>query len=176
MSQPLSDLEFDRLGDSLSRFSGNHSMNLERLDGFLAALVCGPDDVPRTEYLSKMLADDTIKEDASASQLRECLALITRHQDFIYHTLESGNVFTPLLIENEDGTYPANDWAIGFFEGVELRRNKWAALFDDEEHGGLLVPILALANEHSPDPTMRPYTEPPLRNCANGLLWVQPLA
>ena len=31
---------------------------------------------------------------------------------------------------------------------------------DDEEHGGALVPILALAYEHDPDPEMRPYQEP----------------
>jgi uncharacterized protein len=160
--QALSDLEFDRLSDSLGRFSGKGSMNLEQLDGFLAALVCGPDEVPKSEYLPKVLADDTVNENALAAQpwLRECVGLITRHRDFICHTLESGNVFTPLLIENDDGIHPANDWAIGFVHGVELRRKRWSALFNDEEHGGSLVPILALAHEHSPDPTMRPYTGP----------------
>jgi uncharacterized protein len=160
--QALSDWEFDKLNDCLTRFSGKGSMNLEQLDGFLAALVCGPDEVPESEYLPKALADDTVNESALAAQpwLRECVALITRHRDFICHTLESGNVFTPLLIENEDGIYPANDWAIGFMHGVELRRKSWSALFNDEKHAGSLVPILALAHEHSPDPTMRPYTEP----------------
>jgi uncharacterized protein len=74
--------------------------------------------------------------------------------------LEGGDVFTPLLLENGDGVYPANDWAVGFTHGMELRRKKWATLLDDEEHGGSLIPILALANEHNPDPRMRPYREP----------------
>jgi uncharacterized protein len=73
--------------------------------------------------------------------------------------LESGDVFTPLLLENEEGIYPANDWAVGFLQGTELRKKKWAALLNDEEHGGPLVPIFALANEHNPNPKMRPYTE-----------------
>ena len=30
----------------------------------------------------------------------------------------------------------------------------------DEEHAGSLVPILALAHEHHPDPEMRPYKDP----------------
>jgi uncharacterized protein len=160
--QPLSDLEFDKLSDSLARFGGKQSMNLEQLDGFLAALVCGPDEVPRSEYLPKIWADNIVNETVFAAQplLSECVSLILRHRDFIYHTLESGDVFTPLLIENEDGIYAGNDWAIGFLDGMELRRKRWSALFDDEEHGGSLVPILALANEHNPDPTMRPYTEP----------------
>jgi uncharacterized protein len=158
----LSDSEFDRLSECLGRFGGNRSMNLEGLDGFLAALVCGPDEVPRSEYLPEIWADNIVNENAFLAQplLRECVALITRHRDFICHTLESGNTFTPLLLQNKDGIYPANDWATGFLQGMELRRKKWAALFSDEEHGGSLIPILALANEHSADPTMRPYTEP----------------
>jgi uncharacterized protein len=43
---------------------------------------------------------------------------------------------------------------------MELRKIEWAAVLDDEEHGGWLVPILALAREHDPDPEMRPYKEP----------------
>ena len=43
---------------------------------------------------------------------------------------------------------------------MKLRQEDWAELFDDEDHGGLLVPILALAHEHDPDPTLRPYKEP----------------
>ncbi len=35
----------------------------------------------------------------------------------------------------------------------------WVVLFDDENHGGSLVPILALAHEHDPDPEIRPYKE-----------------
>ena len=35
----------------------------------------------------------------------------------------------------------------------------WVELLDDEEHGGAMVPILALAHEHDPDPEMRPYKE-----------------
>ena len=43
---------------------------------------------------------------------------------------------------------------------MDLRRSEWAALLDDEEHDGWLVPILALAHEYDPNPEMRPYKEP----------------
>jgi uncharacterized protein len=33
-------------------------MNLEQLDGFLAALICGPDIVRPSEYLPVILGDD----------------------------------------------------------------------------------------------------------------------
>ena len=43
---------------------------------------------------------------------------------------------------------------------MELRREDWASLLDDEENGGSLVPIFALAHEHDPDPELRSYEEP----------------
>ena len=43
---------------------------------------------------------------------------------------------------------------------MELRREDWFVLFNDENHGGSLVPIFALARQHDPDPEMRPYKEP----------------
>ena len=55
---------------------------------------------------------------------------------------------------------PAPTTAHGFVKGMDLRRADWGDLLDDEEHGGLLVPILALAHEHHSDPQMRPYKEP----------------
>ena len=45
-SQPLTDTELDQLSTILARFGDKHSMNLEQLDGYLAALICGPELVP----------------------------------------------------------------------------------------------------------------------------------
>src|SRR6266403_1474182 len=38
------------------------AMNLEMLDGFFAALICGPDDVPPSEYLSEIWGGDMVNE------------------------------------------------------------------------------------------------------------------
>jgi uncharacterized protein len=97
---------------------------------------------------------------ASEPSTRTLLALLSRHRDSIAHTLQSGNVFTPLLIADDSGEYSANDWAIGFLRGTGLRSEAWSALLDDDEHAGSLVPIFGLAHEHDPDPMMRPYSEP----------------
>jgi uncharacterized protein UPF0149 len=52
-SQPLTDAEFERLSKVLGRFDNKHPMNLEQLDGFLAALICGPQIVrPANIFLS----------------------------------------------------------------------------------------------------------------------------
>ena len=69
-------------------------------------------------------------------------------------------MFTPLLLADEKGEYPGNDWANGFMRGMSFSRADWTALLDDEDHVGSIVPILALAHEHDPDIGMRPYQEP----------------
>src|SRR5262249_31219950 len=80
--------------------------------------------------------------------------------DAIAYTLQSGDVFTPLLLEDEQGVARGNDWASGFLRGMELRREDWGPLLEDDENGGSLVPIFALAHENDPDPEMRSYEEP----------------
>jgi uncharacterized protein len=92
--------------------------------------------------------------------LQDFLSLIMRHWNVIADTLHSGEVLLPLLLEDENGITHANDWANGFLRGMDFHKEQWAALLADEGHGGWLVPIVALANEHSPDPAMRPYKEP----------------
>jgi uncharacterized protein len=160
--EPLNDSEFDSLGDVLKRFGGKQAMNLEQLDGFLAAIVCHPAEITKAEYLPEIWGDEMINEDTFAAQpmLQGFLSLVERHKGAIAHTLQSGDVFTPVLLADADGVFPGNDWADGFVRGTTLRRDDWSTLFNDENRGGSLVPIFALAHEHDPDPQMRPYKEP----------------
>ncbi len=158
----LTDTQFDRLSSVLQRFGNRRSMNLEELDGFLAALVCRPDNVPPSEYLPEIWGDNIVLEGTFAAQpiFEEFISLIMRHWNFIVSTLRSGDVHLPLLLPDESGVARANDWAKGFLRGMELRKTDWANILDDEENGGWIVPILALAHEHDPDPTLRSYSEP----------------
>ena len=135
-------------------------MNFEKLDGFLAALICSPEIVRPSEYLPVICGDDMVLEESFGAQsvLQDFLSLIMRHWNFVADTLHSGDVFLPLLLEDRNGISHANDWATGFLRGMEFHKEQSAALLADEEHGGWLVPILALAHEHDPDPE-RPYKE-----------------
>ena len=161
-SQPLTDAELDRLSDILKRFGDKRAMNLEQMDGFLSALICCPDLVPPSEYLPVIWGDDMVLEDdfSAKPMLADFLSLIMRHWNSIIDTLISGDVYLPLLLKDEIGDWHGNDWANGFLRGMEMRREYWADLANDEQHGGSLVPIFALAHENSSDPAMRPYKEP----------------
>jgi uncharacterized protein len=156
-SQPLTDAEFEQLSAILERLGDERRMNLERLDGFLAALICGPNLVRPSEYLPRILGEEFVFEDTSV--LQEFLSLIMRHWNTIVDTLNSGEIYLPLLLEDENGMSHANDWAVGFLHGMGFGKEDWAVLLNDEENAGSLIPIFALANEHNPDPSLRPYTE-----------------
>ena len=41
-----------------------------------------------------------------------------------------------------------------------LRKSSWASLVNDENEGGSLVPIFALAHENHADPAIRSYKDP----------------
>jgi uncharacterized protein len=109
---------------------------------------------PPSDYLPVIFGDEMVLRDTVNAQpmLQDFLSLIMRHWNAIADTLHSGEVFLPLLLQDENGITQANDWATGFLRGMEFHKEEWASLLADEEHGGWLVPIFALANEHSPDP------------------------
>ncbi len=123
--QPLTEAEFERLSGVLGRFENKRPMNLEQLDGFFAALICGPVNVPPSEYLPVILGDDIVLEDTVNAQpvLQDFLSLIMRHWNVIVDTLLSGGVFLPLLLEDENGMTHANDWANGFLAGWNFTRS-----------------------------------------------------
>ena len=80
-----------------------------------------------------------VLEDSFNAQpvLQDFLSLIMRHWNVIADTLHSGDVFVPLLLEDDGGVTRANDWAKGFLRGMQFHKEQWAALLDDDEHGGL---------------------------------------
>ena len=157
-SEPLTHTELDDLSAVLERFGDQRSMNLEQLDGFFAALICGPELVPPSKYLPKIWGDQTVFEDTSAAQV--FMSLLMRHWNAITDALDSGEAYLPLLFEDESGITHGNDWAHGFLRGMEFGKEDWALLLENEAHGGSLVPIFALANEHNPDPELRSYQHP----------------
>jgi uncharacterized protein len=160
VDKPLSDVEYTRIAIMLERSRDERTMNLEMLDGFFAALICSPDIVPPSEYLREIWGGKHIGDFEDEAEMEEFFDLLMRHWNSLARTFNSSEPFMPFLLQDEAGVALGNEWAQGFTRGMKLRREEWADLFEDEDHAGLLVPILALAHEHDPDPEMRPYKEP----------------
>ena len=155
--QSLTDEEFDRLSVLLDAI-GAPAMNIEMLDGYFAALICGPSMVLPNEYIPEIWGEDFSFD--SEVQASDILTLLMRHWNTIasalLRTLEVPDVYLPVLLEDANGVAHGNDWAQGFMRGVRARPASWRELIESDEHGGPLLPIMLLAHEHDPDPAMRP--------------------
>jgi len=157
-NEPLTDTELDRLGDFLNGCKGGKAMNVEALDGFFAALIAGPQTVMPSEYYREVFGGEMSDacEFSSLDEANEILGLMMRHWNDIAGTLFKGEVYVPLLFEDENGMAHGNDWARGFMRGMGMRHDGWAELVNDEKHGGCLIPMMMLCHEHDEDPEMRP--------------------
>lgn len=155
---PLTDAEFDRLGDFLKSCKGGEAMNLEELDGFFAALIAGPEVVMPSEYNREVFGGDLSEaaEFSSLDEAQEILGLMMRHWNTVAETLHKGEIHVPLLLEDDQGVAHGNDWAHGFMRGMLMRHESWSDLVNDEKYGGSLIPMMMLYHEHDEDPEMRP--------------------
>jgi uncharacterized protein len=162
-NEPLTDAELDRLGGFLEGCKGGMAMNVEELDGFFAALIAGPETVMPSEYYPEVFGGEMSEacEFGSLEEANELLGLMMRHWNNIAGTLLKGEVYVPLLFEDDDGTAHGNDWARGFMRGVGMCNDSWAGLINDEAHGGCILPMMMLFHEHDEDPEMRPETITP---------------
>ena len=154
-SDLLTETELDRLSDFLG--SVENAMNIERLDGFLCALVSGPSTVMLSEYWPIALGCDPAQTEvfSTPEQAQEIFSLVVKHWNSISTRLNAGEIYEPVLLQDDTGGTSGTEWANGFLEGVALRQGSWSELFEDEDSGGAMIPILALAHENHPDPSIR---------------------
>ena len=115
----LDRFRFRELGQRAQALWRQGCDEFEQLDGFLAAIVCHPAEIPKAAYLPEIWGDAMINEDAFAAQpvLQELLSLVARHKDAVANTLQSGDVFTPVLLRTPTGVFLGTIGQMGLFEG-----------------------------------------------------------
>ncbi|MDH3376724.1 MAG: UPF0149 family protein [Gammaproteobacteria bacterium] len=159
----MTDDDYDFLVSVLDRFKNDNAMNLEMLDGFFASLICSPKLIMPSQYMPEIWGGGEMAQEEAYESMEEAerfMTLLMAHWNHRAQTLQNDDVYLPLLLEDDRGIAKGNDWAKGFQRGMGFHQADWMELLDDEEHGGAMVAIFALAHEHDPDPEMRPYQEP----------------
>src|ERR1022692_4112712 len=130
---PLTDEEVKELDQFLLDAEGiEDSMDISTLDGFLAAIACGPKTIMPSEWL-RWVWDIEGGEDApefkDQAQAQRILGLLMRHMNDIAHTLHQvPEQFEPLLMENPNGGDPIpilDEWCSGFMKAVQLDSDGW---------------------------------------------------
>jgi uncharacterized protein len=136
LDEPLSDPELDELeGFLASDLVPQDCMDLEMLDGFLTAIVSGPENVQPSEWLPQVWSEGSRSSNpafASSEQAQRIMGLMLRHMVGVQRTLgESPTRFKPLLYMPDekartDKTPPeASAWCEGYMAGVKLRDDEW---------------------------------------------------
>ena len=128
LDEPLSDVDYDELETFLgSNVVPQDCMDLEMLDGFLTAIVSGPELIQPSEWLPVLWSDSQRSVTPvfqNNEQAERILSLVLRLQQSIRRTLaESPTRFKPLLYhaeaEKDERSPPeASAWCEGFMTGV----------------------------------------------------------
>ena len=154
LSQPLSEAEFKELDDFLaSDATPDECMDISMLDGFLTALVVGPNTLMPSRWLPVVYGET--EQDpmawASAGEAEYMLGLILRHMnDIAWQLREAPDDYEPLLLESRHEGEPnpiIDEWCIGFVMGTNVDAAAWAPLFESEEGKAFLLPILLYGTE-----------------------------
>jgi len=126
------------------------AMDIGTLDGFLTAIVVGPELVPPSEWLPRVFGESRNPQFGSFEEAQRFTGLIMRFYNQIVLTFkERPDDFLPLLYDYEEGgklKTSAEEWCIGFSLGVHLRTEAWEPLMGDPEFSELLSPIVAFSH------------------------------
>lgn len=154
LSQPLSDAEFDELDRFLmSDATPEECMDISMLDGFLTAVVIGPNTLLPSQWLPAIYGEteDDPMEWESAEQAQHVLGLIMRHMnDIVWYLREAPDEYEPLLLEREyEGKVIAiiDEWCVGFMHGMQIDTAAWAPLLEAENESAVLLPIMLYGTE-----------------------------
>lgn len=149
----LSQSELDELDQFLlSDATSDEVMQLDTLDGYLTAIVSGPQMLLPSLWLPRVWGSGVRSEPAfeTMEQAQHIFNLILRHMNDITASLEANpDAHEPILdrvvFEGNPREYIDGEmWAHGYMTGVALRRKDWQPLFDDESVVRMLRPICLL--------------------------------
>ena len=157
LDEPLSDAELDELEAFLSSDAvPQDCMDLEMLDGYLCAIVSGPEVIQPSEWLPGVWSEGgraATPAYTSTEQAQHVMALMLRHVVGLQRTLdESPTRFKPLLYladgeraKSDKAPGEATAWCEGYMLGVKLRDDDWQPLYDAREARDWMFPVEALA-------------------------------
>ena len=158
----ISDKEIEIIDNFLSRAIDGEIQNLETLDGFLTALIIGPEFVPPSEFIP-IITRSASKNNLmlqNQKELETFFDILMRHYNHINETFNKGDIYMPFLLEDDTGVAKGNYWALGFMKGTELNQALWADLLSDDVVASKMIPIFALRYENDENPDLRPYKDP----------------
>jgi len=157
IDEPLTDAELDEMETFLgSDAVPQDCMDLEMLDGYLTAIVSGPEAIQPSEWLPQVWSEGGRTASPAFTgneQAQRIMGLMLRHMVGVQRTLtEAPTRFRPLLympdetVKKAERTPPEGTaWCEGYMAGVKLREDQWQPLYEAHDARDWIFPIEALA-------------------------------
>jgi uncharacterized protein len=135
----------------LSDRSPENSMGLSDLDGFLTAIVIGPEVLAPGEWLPPIWGgDEPVFADSAEAQT--ILGTILGRYNQIAAGMDAEPLrFDPLFWIAREGHVIVTDWAAGFLDAVKLRAKAWDPLITHPEARSMIIPMFLMGAEDGDD-------------------------
>ena len=145
-------IDLEELSDYLdSDLSPDDCMGLSDLDGFLTAIVVGPELIMPSEWLPMIWGDEE-PEFESAVHAETIIGLVMgRYNEIAAGFIADPEKFEPIFWRWPTGEVIVTDWAAGFLDAVEMRRAAWEPLFSHRKAKVLIEPLLILGDDGEQD-------------------------
>ncbi len=145
----LSDDEFEALEELLTSDAvPEDCMDLEMLDGFLAAVIASPHPIEPGGWLPAVWsahADEVAF--GSGRQMQEAIRLVLRYHNELVATIGAEESWEPFCYATGEGDQLAigEEWMAGFSQGLELWPEAWEAAVSVDDAAAVRDEIAALA-------------------------------
>lgn len=151
---PLTNAEISHLETLLATPTfKQQAMGLDEIQGFLCAVISGPQPVSAALWLPAVLGNPDYE---SAEQAQAVKNLLLRFHGEIVADLGAGESLGLVLNLADasdaatEGEYDYSAWCQAYLDGVEFSASPWTGAGDENEINELLFPISLLAGEIDP--------------------------
>ncbi len=138
----------------MSEESPENCMGLSDLDGYLTAIVVGPELIKPSEWLPVVWGDETPEFTDDAQSAKILGAILGRYNEIAHSLTSIPPDIDPIFWGTRDGLVVAGDWAEGFLDAMGLRLEAWTEMLKDGNESCYLTPILSLAGSENESPVL----------------------
>lgn len=150
--------DYNELGEFLeSDETPEKCMSLSKMDGFLTALVIGPEDIMPSQWLPILFGENSDEEIVweSPERAQRIFDLIMSRYNIISKKFQDEpKTFEPIVLEDETiekDNIIIDQWCKGFMTIVYLCRESWNPLFTDKDGADAIGIFLLFGTEMGED-------------------------
>jgi len=136
-------IDLEELAEYLdSNLSPDGCMGLSDLDGYLTAIIVGPEFLMPSEWLPVIWGEEEPKFESTAHAEMIIGLIMGRYNEIITGFNSDPEEFEPIFWRRPTGEVIVMDWAAGFLDAIETRGAAWGPLFGHSKATLLLEPLL----------------------------------